>query len=795
MARKRNTGIGRGFSRVLLTLLLIGVLCASFCGIAFAYYVHAYVNPSVELDLDSMFLDLNTTVWSIDPATGEEKLYETLQGDKNREWVDGDQIPDNLKNAVVAIEDQRFYQHKGVDWKRTLGASVSWMTGGKTYGGSTITQQLIKNMTDEDDFSVKRKITEIFRALELERAIGDKDEIIVRYLNTIYLGRRAYGVKTAAATYFGKQVSDLSLAECAILAGITNNPSEYDPYTYPDNIKERQETILDQMLKQGMISQEEHDQAVAEELNYRSEDLYEDEINDPYSYFTDLVYNDVLSDLQTKKGYSSEAAKRLLLSGGLKIYATVDTDVQKIMDEEYANDANFPNMERGGMRPQSAMVVTDAQGNIRGIVGGRGAKSGKLDYSRATDARRQPGSSIKPLSAYGPAMDTGIIVPTSSVYDKALMEIDGNPWPRNDSGKTTNKPIVIKNAIARSINTIAAQLVNMLTPQVSYEYLTQRLGFRAGNDALVSSRTNGDGTVQTDIDYGPLALGGMTNGVTVREMAGAYSTFINDGVFAGTRSYSKVLDSNGEVLLDNQPGTELGFKNVRTAYYMLECMQGVTSFGTATNATIPGVQTAGKTGTTSANYDLWFCGVTPKYAAAVWLGFDQNYTLSGLYGRDAATVWTKIMRRIHEGDSGLVFDSHPEDFETASYCMDSGLAPSGACRAAGRVATGRFWKGQAPTELCKHQGYPTYLLGKDGLDVENEDEEEKPKEEKPDDSSTVDPETGEAVTPPAGGGTTTPGGNTGTTTPGDDKPTKPDTGGQPTTPGTDEPTLPDDPEA
>ncbi|MDO4269896.1 MAG: transglycosylase domain-containing protein, partial [Eubacteriales bacterium] len=765
-----------------LTLLLIGVLCACFCGIAFAYYVHSYINPTVQEDITQLSqntgLDLNSFIYSVDPNTGEEKLYETLKGLENRVPVTIDKVPQELKDAVIAVEDKRFYEHKGVDWKGTLAAVKSWVFGGAQRGGSTITQQLIKNVTKDDDYSVKRKVTEIFRALALEKAIGDKDQILERYLNTIYLGYNCYGVKTASERYFGKDVSQLDLSECAVLAGLTNNPSIYDPYNHPDKVKERQTEILDKMLEQGLIDQSAHDAAVAKEIVYRPYEDYVSEQNDLYTYFTDAIIKDLINDLMEQKGYSELMAKDMIFSGGLKIYATIDTRIQQIMDEEYANDANFPDMTRGeeNSRPQSAMVVTDKQGNIKGIVGGRGQKTESRGFSRATDARRQPGSSFKPLATYGPAMDTGVIVPTSSVYDKALKEIDGQPWPRNDSGRITGAPMVIKNAIAHSVNTVAVQVMNMLTPQTSYDYLTQRLGFKAGDDGLVASKANPDGTVTTDIDLAPLALGGLTNGVTVREMAGGFSSFINEGVFAGTRTYSKVLDSEGNVLLENTPRDDLGFKNVRTAYYMLECMQGVTSFGTASNVGIPGVQTAGKTGTTSANYDRWFCGVTPTYSAAVWFGFDQKYTLTGLYGNNPASVmWNKVMNRVHEGDSGLVFDSHPGDFVNAQYCMDSGLKPSGACRAAGRVATGRFWKGQEPTELCSHQGFKVYDLGKNtGIDFKNTDDEDDKKDDenkddpnKPDTTTptdpSVDPETGRPVTPPSDpnqGGTTDPGGTT-----------------------------------
>ena len=517
--KRKGYGVGYFISRVLLTLLLIGVLCASFCGIAFAYYVHAYINPSAQETAkgisQGLGLDLNSFIYNYDPETGAEQLYETIKGTENRIWVDSEEIPEDLKNAAVAIEDERFYKHHGVDWRRTLGAVRGWLLGGDQYGGSTITQQLIKNVTEDKDYSVKRKVNEIFRALALEKEIDDKDRILTMYLNTIYLGHTCYGVKTAATTYFGKDVSQLDLAECAALVGLTNNPSIYDPYNHPDRVKERQEATLGKMLELGMITQEEHDAAVAKELVYRPYEKYQEEIGDPYTYFTDAVIQDVKKDLMEQKGYSEQVASNMINSGGLKIYATIDTNVQNILDTVWADDSVFPNTEKYGERPQSAMVITDKQGNIKGIAGGRGEKNGKLDFSYATDAHRQPGSSFKPLSTYGPAMDKGIIVPTSTVYDKALrMGDDGRPWPMNDGKMPTGKAMSIKSGITSSVNTIAVQVMNMLTPQASYDFLTQRLGFE---DSLVGTRTNADGTVQSDIDLAPLALGGLTDGVTVRE--------------------------------------------------------------------------------------------------------------------------------------------------------------------------------------------------------------------------------------------------------------------------------------
>lgn len=737
---RKGTGIGHLLSRILITLVLIGVLCGCFCGIAFAMYVHIYINPSAQETAaeisKGLGLNLNSFIYAKESDSDEYTLYETIKGKENREWVDSDKIPDTLKNAVVAIEDERFYKHHGVDWVRTIGAVKGWLLGGTQYGGSTITQQLIKNITADNDYSVKRKVNEIFRAFALEKEIDDKDRILVMYLNTIFLGYNSYGVQTAAMQYFDKDVSQLDLAESAVLAGLTNNPSIYDVYNHPEKVKERQETILAQMLDQKMISQEEYDAAVAEELNYRPYEEYQQEIKSTYSYFTDEVIKDVINDLMTEKGYSRLVAENMVYSGGLNIYATIDTKVQNALDEVWANADNFPNTEKYGEIPQSAMVITDKQGNIVGIAGGRGEKTSSRGFSYASDARRQPGSSIKPLATYGPAMDAGIATPDTTVYDRALIQDEeGNPWPMNDGKYPTGRAMTVKEGMTRSLNTISAQLLKQLTPQKSYEFMTQQLGFK-----LVDSRTNEDGTVQSDIDLAPLALGALTDGVTVREMAGGFSTFINDGVYGGTRTYTKVTDSEGNTIMENTPNTDKGFTNVRTAYYMLDCLQNVTAHGTAYGIQLDGVETGGKTGTTTSNTDIWFCGITPKYSGAVWVGYEHNYRLDGLYGRNAAEIWLAVMQKVHAGDSGLVFDSHPQDFEEVTYCMDTGLLASGACRAAGRAATGRFWKDKVPTETCSHQNIENkYDFESMGVDNYYYDDEE---DDSDSDSSSSDTDTG-----------------------------------------------------
>lgn len=737
---RKGTGIGHLLSRILITLVLIGVLCGCFCGIAFAMYVHIYINPSAQETAaeisKGLGLNLNSFIYAKESDSDEYTLYETIKGKENREWVDSDKIPDTLKNAVVAIEDERFYKHHGVDWVRTIGAVKGWLLGGTQYGGSTITQQLIKNITADNDYSVKRKVNEIFRAFALEKEIDDKDRILVMYLNTIFLGYNSYGVQTAAMQYFDKDVSQLDLAESAVLAGLTNNPSIYDVYNHPEKVKERQETILAQMLDQKMISQEEYEAAVAEELNYRPYEEYQQEIKSTYSYFTDEVIKDVINDLMTEKGYSRLVAENMVYSGGLNIYATIDTKVQNALDEVWANADNFPNTEKYGEIPQSAMVITDKQGNIVGIAGGRGEKTSSRGFSYASDACRQPGSSIKPLATYGPAMDAGIATPDTTVYDRALIQdADGNPWPMNDGKYPTGRAMTVKEGMTRSLNTISAQLLKQLTPQKSYEFMTQQLGFK-----LVDSRTNEDGTVQSDIDLAPLALGALTDGVTVREMAGGFSTFINDGVYGGTRTYTKVTDSEGNTIMENTPNTDKGFTNVRTDYYMLDCLQNVTAHGTAYGIQLDGVETGGKTGTTTSNTDIWFCGITPKYSGAVWVGYEHNYRLDGLYGRNAAEIWLAVMQKVHAGDSGLVFDSHPQDFEEVTYCMDTGLLASGACRAAGRAATGRFWKDKVPTETCSHQNIENkYDFESMGVDNYYYDDEE---DDSDSDSSSSNTDTG-----------------------------------------------------
>lgn len=700
---KRTKVKTHSFRTFFVSVFLIMILTAAICGVAFAWYIHTYIKPNADLNIDELGMNFTSFIYVQDSDTGEYYEYEKLHGQENRIWVDMEEIPKNLGNAFVAIEDQRFYSHEGVDWKRTAGAVVNYLSGNGSYGGSTITQQLIKNLTEDNEYSVKRKINEIFRALALEKQIDDKDRILEMYMNTIPFGQHAYGVKAAAKTYFNKDVSNLSLAECAAIAGITNAPTRYNPFRHPENTKTRQTLILNAMCDQGLITTNDRDSALAEPLNYeRPAD--EEGTTEPYSYFTDTVYTDIVNDLQNELGYSYIRAVDAVTSGGLKIYTTMDPKVQTSMEEVFTDESNFPSISKNGIKPQSAMVVLKPDGGIAGIIGGRGEKTASLIQNRATLTTRQPGSSIKPIAVYGPAMDAGIITPYSIAKDEPYTKINGSSWPRNSNGVYTGD-VLLKTAVAKSINTVAVQTLAQLTPEKSYQFLTQKLGFHY----LVGSRTTSSGKVYSDIGLAPLALGGLTDGVTVREMAGAYTIFVNGGNFYAPHSYTKVLDSSGATLLSYEDlAPVVAFENEKTSYYMNETLKGVVTSGTGRAAKIKGMDTAGKTGTTTANRDRWFCGYTPYYVGACWFGYDENYRLSGLSSNPSTKLWTEVMSRIHEDLPNATFPKPGEGFTKHSYCTETGLLPTAHCP----TAVGYFYEGDLPTQTCtKHVAPPEDTTG------------------------------------------------------------------------------------
>ncbi len=630
-------GVFRIVAKVFATLMLILIITGLLFACIFAYYVKNNLAQELDVTLEDMTLNQASTILYTD-ANGQEQELATLHGIENRVWVDYENIPQYMEYAAVAIEDKRFYEHKGVDWYRTSGAFVNMFATMKDdFGGSTLTQQLIKNLTKEDDVTVQRKLREIFQALEFER-VYDKQEIMEWYLNVIFLGQNCYGVGTAANMYFDKDVSELSIAECASIIGITKNPSRYDPYisaTTRANNKERQETILFEMYDQGYITQQQYEEAVAQALVFkRAEDEeYHMTIN---SYYVDAVINDVLADLMEKKGVSKEIATNILFNGGLQIHACINMDYQNLLDGIYKDPANFiKTKSKDGQSIQSAAVLLDPYtGAILALEGGVGEKTINLGFCRATIAQRPPGSAFKPLATYGPAIDQNLITPSTLVNDSPNIVLAGNPrWYPNNSGGGNRGVTTILQALISSLNTVSAQIIDKLTPAQSYKYLTERLGFTS--------------LIDKDNDYAPLSLGQLTNGCTVREMAQAYSAFVNDGVFTYSRTYTHITDSEGNMVLDNQPETIVAFK-ANTAWTITYMLNQAATYGTGRESYIGNMPHAGKTGTSTKEQDRWFVGYTPYYVCAVWTGYDTPAYISDS-GNPSASMWKKIMQPIHAG--------------------------------------------------------------------------------------------------------------------------------------------------
>ena len=626
---------------VLLVVMVSGLLFACI----FAYYVKNSLTPNMDISLEDFQLSESSTIW-YQNANGEWEELVTLVGRYKRIWVDYEDIPPYMEKALVAIEDKRFYDHNGVDWFRTSTAFIKMFAQMETgYGGSTITQQLIKNLTGNDEVTVQRKLTEIFGALELEKKY-DKKEIMEWYLNAVYFGEGCYGVQAAAQTYFGKDVADLSLAECTAIVGITNKPTYYDPFYNEQNNKERQETILREMYEQEYIDYDTYKAAVAEELVFaHSPGAETNQVI--YTYYEEVVINDVIHDLMDAKGIGRDAATTLLYNGGYQIYCCIDPRIQAIVDETYTNPAKIPRTSnRTEQQFQSAIVIMDPyDGRILALSGGVGEKTSNFPLNRAVPtyvngydyggATRSPGSSIKPIASYGPAVDLGLITPATYVNDSPLVRLRGTSWyPHNDSNKNYGV-ITIEQGMMWSLNTVAAQIVDILPggPQTSYDYLTQKLG--------VTSLVN------DDISYAPMALGQLTYGISVREMCQAYCAFVNDGVFTYSRTYSMVTDARGNVVLDNSPRTIQAFQP-NTAYVMTYMLKKNVESGIAGEARLWRVPAGGKTGTSTDMKDRWFVGVTPYYVAAVWTGYDIPEKIQ-INGNPAARIWGDIMYDVVEG--------------------------------------------------------------------------------------------------------------------------------------------------
>lgn len=688
------------------TILRIFFLALLFSFIFLIVYVIAYVHGSPAINLDDYKNEqAQTSIIYAKNSQGKYTQIAALHGEQNRIWAELDDIPEGLQQAFICLEDKRFYKHSGVDWIRTIGAIVKYHG---RQGGSTLTQQLIKNLTEENQVTIARKLKEILYALNLENNYS-KDEILEAYLNTIPLGSGCYGVETAAEKYFGKDLKDLTIAEDACLAVITKAPTAYNPLLYPDANKGRRATCLNYMLNEKAITKEQYQAALNENIVYTNsanfvpkksaaETSTDNEIN---SYYVDYVINSVIKDMMEKYNYSKSEATRKVYSGGLRIYSCENPNIQSAAEYVYVNRRSFPSepyrTETGEnntkKKMQSAITIMDYSGHVVAMVGGAGPKTINRGLNRAVDSIRSPGSSIKPLSVYAPAMDEGVISYSTPVLNYAL-KINGKQWPQNFSGDhgSPNNRVTVQYAVAESLNTCAAQLANKMGTDKCMNYLTKNFHI----STLVKEGK------YTDSNLSSMAVGGMTHGVTTLEMCAAYATFGNGGKYFVPKCYYTVTDYLGEkTLLDGSQKPTQALKP-GTAGSMNKVMQTVVTKGTGKGCGVVGFTSYMKTGTTSDTKDKWTCGGTPYYVAAVWCGYDkqEEMTMFSNGYNPAAHIWSAVMNRVHNGLSRKTFDFN-DQVVARSYCTRSGLLAGPNCPR----ATGYYDKDNLP-DTCsgRHSG-------------------------------------------------------------------------------------------
>ncbi len=629
-----------------------------------------------------------TSVIFVQNSEGEWEEYQRIHGDENRIWVDIEEVPQQLIDAFVSIEDQRFYEHSGIDWKRTAGAFVNYLPFVDIYssnqGGSTITQQLIKNITSDNDKNAIRKLREIARAFLIEKMI-DKTTILEAYLNTISLGNGICGVQVAANYYFNKNVGELTLAECASLAAITKNPSAYNPITKQDGNKERRDDVLYKMYQLEKITNEQYIEALKQEVvvDRSQQQDFEIPIN---NYFVDTLINEVIDDLSVKYNCSTDTASAMLYNGGYKIYATLDTDIQETMESVYLKQKTYfsqKSSEDKSVCVQSAMTIMDYSGNIKGVVGGVGEKTVNRGLNRAIDSPRQPGSTMKPIGVYVQSIDNGTVSYSTVIEDKPLDKYydDGKKGPKEWYGYYAGD-MTVATALERSANTIPCWILrDDIGVENSYNFLTQKLGLK--------HLTN------VDKNLSSLALGGCQYGITTTESAAAYAIFGNGGKYYEPTTYTKILDMNDQVVLES---TSQGTQVIKetTATIMNRLLQNVVYGSQGTGTGISGyskMKAYAKTGTSSESKDLWMVAGTPYYVGSVWYGFDQPENVHNAGA--AAKVWRDIMKTIHSELEVKEFE-FSEEVIAAKYCTATGLIASSSCES----KTGYFVEGHE-IKKCK----------------------------------------------------------------------------------------------
>lgn len=690
---------------------LTAFLAVAFTGLMTCFIVGCYILTSavstvngdriIDLEFYKENQDQTTIVYAMDEENQPVEIAK-LHGEQNRVWVKLDDMSEWMSKAFVAIEDKRFYDHHGVDWfSMTLGIARSFFSNnGQMRGASTLTQQLIKNLTGESGRNINRKYYEVLSALNLEKYY-DKDDIIEAYLNTIYLSHNCYGVQTAAETYFGKDVSELNIAECASIAVITQTPAANDPLWQPEANKARQEWCLGRMLEEEMITQEQYDEAMAYELIFTNSEKYVEENdkkvetakdNEVQSYYVDYVISSVIKDLK-EQGYSSYEATRMIYSGGLRIYSAVDMRIQEIAEDVYVHRTNFPSerVTNPADASQSAITIMDYSGKIVAMVGGAGEKTENRSNNRAVSAVRQPGSSIKPLSIYAPAIEEDYITWSTKIMNYGITW-KGDRWPENYGGSkgSPNSYVTAQYAIAISYNTVPAQLLMKMGFSMSYDYVKEKFHITTMNDA------------EDSVSPSALATGGSKGGVTTLQMAAAFATFGNGGKYYEPYCYTKVTDSSGEnIILQTDTSKYEQAISPETAYVMNEMMQTVIygSMGTGRGYGVSGFKTFAKSGTTTNNNDRWMCAGTPYYVASVWFGYDYNKAIVAS-GNPAGLIYKTVMDRVHKNLASKSFEQYTDDVVKRSYCTVTGLLAGDNCYS---KASGWYKKSNLPA-TCKNCG-------------------------------------------------------------------------------------------
>lgn len=668
------------FLRVILGFVMVcgvvGIVC--FSVIAIYGYSVVYGDPVFDLTEEALSQNQTSFVYGQD---GDNIVEITrLHGEENRIWVDLEEMSPYMRGAVIAAEDKRFEKHHGVDWIRTIGVMVKPSNSGQ--GGSTITQQLIKNLTDDNAVTYVRKFNEILRALNLERNFS-KDQILEAYLNTICLSNGCYGVKTAAERYYGKDVSNLNAAECAALTAITKAPTYYDPLQNPENNRVRQEWILGEMNSKELkfLTDDEYKEAMDYKMvftnskDYKGSQLKDNnskkDRDDITNYYVDYVITTVQEDLQ-KMGYTKKKAHDMVYGGGLKIYSAIDFDVQESLEDVYENYKRMPDET-----VQGAMCIMDYEGRVMGIIGGTGKNKGAMLLNRATQSTRPPGSSIKPIAVYGPALQKSLEDDDVNIYwstiikDAPLMVVEGEPWPHNQGGGYSNKNMTLQQGLADSKNTISARTLDKIGVDYAYDMLTENFHLSTTDSVR-------------DVDYGPLAIGSLTYGATVLDMTAAYVAFGNGGYYYEPYCYFKVEDSKGNVIIEKKPEqTKQEALSENTAGVMNKLLQTVMTQGTGTSYKLSGIECFGKTGTTNDDKDRWFVGGTPNYVAAVWYGYDTPkevyYSLSG---NPSGTIWKTVFSEIYEK-----MDKKNVDYKT-KFSVPDGVIQRSFCPICGKLSSG-----------------------------------------------------------------------------------------------------------